>query len=1208
MMFQRTKTMQLKWVKSPITENIGKNTTCQVKETAVPTPRDVRHMRRTKLIEEQARITKKMDEMKNGFVETHKEDLLPDVSFAQIAHDYKTLSGNQPDLHHRDLLESPPKNLPFSLESGLNPEPKNCTDYPLHQKRTSNNTILNRNKETRIKFPASNDKIWNSINKELETIIPKVFSKRAFKRYSTSELSTKFDQLLHNYFTGKFETDSNITPSPSNRPKRLNKRLEYLRQRKNKCKAAHKALLKAGLKGSPEEQMIKSQWRALLREHNQFRKHLQNKQAQKQRFLQENNFKKNPQAFSQKLFHENTKHRQPNFTADEAKEYFTHTYHDISRDHCYSSLDEFSRPGLPQILLSTRSPTKKELEKSIRRKRNSAAPGFNALTYVPFKKCPCIQDFVFQLSKKIWNTQDVPSDWAQAYITLISKSDNVSNVSEFRPIAVTSTAGKIFFSVISMRLQMFMIKNSFISRSVQKGFLTGVSGCLEHAFALMEALREAKTLQRQIVVTWIDLANAYGSVRHNLIQFALNWYHVPKIVQQLIFDYYEKLVAKVITKNWSTEFFTFDIGLFQGCVLSTILFDCVFQLLLDFLKPIDEMGYRFKSDPEILCFAKAYADDLTVVTRRSSTNQLALQRIDTWLNWSATMAAKPQKCISLGFKMFSKTCKHEEFIPKNDTLFSAFDPCVYISGQKTQYIVKEGETDPFKRTHFKFLGRWINENLSENQIKWKIKSSLTDDLIRVHNAKINGFMKAWIYQFYVLSRLSWVFLVHDLDQTFANNLSKISTSYLKKWLSLFKSTETGVLYRSRENFGLGLTSVLEHFQRMQIIKCELLNHSVDDSIQKLYHLRETANSKLTRTWKATNIAKVANAEVDLNLQFPTQVNQCGLGFGHFNPNPDKEQRRSLVIKKVKSFAEETRIAHSASLQQQGAWLNWHELVQPFDLSWRNVIWGNVSPHVIRFVLLSSVNWLPCPALLKLWSVSDTAQCCLCNAAKCTMHHILSNCPFALQNHRYSWRHDSVLSHITPVLDQHLKNNKEVPSKSTDIVFVKAGQKNAHHSKKASKNILSSASDWKLLVDSLAENIIFPPEIYCTPERPDIVIWSSKSKNVILIELTCPAEEGIQAAANRKTCKYQGLIDHIHSETNWKASLYTIEVGVRGFVAKSTFRCLAALGLPGQKISKLCRDLSITAAKCSYAIFLCSKSAAWEESRELLGPDCIVLNS
>jgi len=69
---------------------------------------------------------------------------------------------------------------------------------------------------------------------------------------------------------------------------------------------------------------------------------------------------------------------------------------------------------------------------------------------------------------------------------------------------------------------------------------------------------------------------------------------VPLLIQELIFNYYEKLCAKVTTKDWSTGFFFFDIGLFQGRVLSTILFDCVFNLLLDFLDHPKHESYTFK--------------------------------------------------------------------------------------------------------------------------------------------------------------------------------------------------------------------------------------------------------------------------------------------------------------------------------------------------------------------------------------------------------------------------------------------------------------------------------------------------------------------------------------------------------------------------------------------------------------------------------------
>jgi hypothetical protein len=261
-----------------------------------------------------------------------------------------------------------------------------------------------------------------------------------------------------------------------------------------------------------------------------------------------------------------------------------------------------------------------------------------------------------------------------------------------------------------------LVKNGFIDRQVQKGFLAGMPGCVEHSFALLAALREAKEEQRQIVVTWIDLANAYGSVRHNLIQFALDWYHVPKHVQKLIFDYYEKLMAKVVTKDWSTGFFLFDIGLFQGCVLSTILFDCVFQLLLDFLRPIDHLGYSHKLC-NISTLSKAYADDLALVTKTPDGNQTACDRSNDWLKWTETMAAKPRKCVSLAMKQFDRRYPCTRFTPYETTKYSAFDPKLQIAGKPIRFIV-DPKTPGFKGFHFKFLGRWIEVFLRNEKINF----------------------------------------------------------------------------------------------------------------------------------------------------------------------------------------------------------------------------------------------------------------------------------------------------------------------------------------------------------------------------------------------------------------------------------------------------------------------------------------------------------
>jgi len=175
-------------------------------------------------------------------------------------------------------------------------------------------------------------------------------------------------------------------------------------------------------------------------------------------------------------------------------------------------------------------------------------------------------------------------------------------------------------------------------------------------------------------------------------------------------------------------------------------------------------------------------------------------------------------------------------------------------------------------------------------------------------------------------------------------------------------------------------------------------------------------------------------------------------------------------------------------------------------------------------------------------------------------------------------------------------------KSMSIAFVKAGTApdKTHMSKKdGHEHLLSKANDWKLLVDLPGSNYVFPPEIYSTAERPDILIWSVQLHEVLLVELTCPAEEGIKAAQVRKEGRYLPLLDNITRNTSWKPKLLTVEVGVRGFVASNSRQAFLRLGLPRQKVSALCKKLASTAAKCSYTIYLAANSKVWDHDRPLL---------
>ena len=98
--------------------------------------------------------------------------------------------------------------------------------------------------------------------------------------------------------------------------------------------------------------------------------------------------------------------------------------------------------------------------------------------------------------------------------------------------------GKLFFSLKSERILDFALANEYIDTSIQKGGVPGVSGCLEHTAVVSQLIREAKKEKKNLVVTWLDIANAYGSIPHGLIFKALREAHIPEEVVQLVESYY----------------------------------------------------------------------------------------------------------------------------------------------------------------------------------------------------------------------------------------------------------------------------------------------------------------------------------------------------------------------------------------------------------------------------------------------------------------------------------------------------------------------------------------------------------------------------------------------------------------------------------------------------------------------------------------------
>ena len=94
----------------------------------------------------------------------------------------------------------------------------------------------------------------------------------------------------------------------------------------------------------------------------------------------------------------------------------------------------------------------------------------------------------------------------------IIKEIKLTEINHFRPISLMNVDGKIFFSVMASRSKKYLTENGYVNNSVQKVGIPGVSGCLEHATMIWEAIQSANSEKLNLDVIWLNLENAYGSV------------------------------------------------------------------------------------------------------------------------------------------------------------------------------------------------------------------------------------------------------------------------------------------------------------------------------------------------------------------------------------------------------------------------------------------------------------------------------------------------------------------------------------------------------------------------------------------------------------------------------------------------------------------------------------------------------------------------
>ena len=414
--------------------------------------------------------------------------------------------------------------------------------------------------------------------------------------------------------------------------KQHDRALKEVTSLKNEARQALRKAKREGASG-PTIQSLIGKFLSLLRQHSRLSRdsarRLQHKEAQLAREQSHRNFWK----FAKELLDGGSSAKtSPEFSASTAHTFFSEVY--TSSPHQFLTPSWMPLPPLPKpdCTMQMSPVTDEELAQVINRSKFSSSPSpFDRISYAIFKRCPSLRPALLDLYNRVIMEGNVPSAWKEVAVKLIPKTsakEDPSSPSNFRPIALTP-ASKLLSGILKDRWLRHMRNNNYLDPDLQKAFLPTIPGVVEHQAKLASVIKSARRNKRALAVSWLNIANAYGSVHHSLIQFSLAHYHTPPEFCRLLQSWYTGLSATISTEEWFTDPVPLNIGVYQGDPLSVVIFLTVMNTLSDALHSRSDLGFTLPNS-SITINHLLYANDACIISNSPAGCQHLLDMSAGW--------------------------------------------------------------------------------------------------------------------------------------------------------------------------------------------------------------------------------------------------------------------------------------------------------------------------------------------------------------------------------------------------------------------------------------------------------------------------------------------------------------------------------------------------------------------------------------------------
>ena len=250
----------------------------------------------------------------------------------------------------------------------------------------------------------------------------------------------------------------------------------------------------------------------------------------------------------------------------------------FSRPSWMKSLDE------PDSPFDTIPPSYRESSKIIHKMKSSgSASPFDHISVIASKRCPIQRSAVHRIIVYCWTKNVTPVIWREGSCVLIYKKGTPKEPSNFTSIALEAVCKSFYFAYSKSNVVASFEITVTLKQTFRKVFGRG-SLAQSNAETLTYMINHARRYQRNLVITLLDLKNAFGELDHNLITSVLHYHHVPDNIRSLIGSFYTNYAISVGTNDFITNSINVEKVFYKEIVSVRSFLICVLILWLELLR------------------------------------------------------------------------------------------------------------------------------------------------------------------------------------------------------------------------------------------------------------------------------------------------------------------------------------------------------------------------------------------------------------------------------------------------------------------------------------------------------------------------------------------------------------------------------------------------------------------------------------------------